>query len=455
MALYNHLYAKKHAGKWIMRIEDTDAKRFVPGSVDGIRRALEWAGLDYDFGPGRDGPHSPYYQVSRHGHAYRCFCSEDRLTETREKLARLGSNSTYDKHCLYLTEEEVARRVRAGEKSVIRLNDETPPERPSGFDLVFGQLRDAHLSLATDPILLKSDLFPTYHLASVVDDYTMGITHVLRGEEWLPSLALHLDIYAALKLPTPHFAHIPILLNPDGTKMSKRKGDVQVVDYIRRGWEPSAILNWLALAGWGVVKDANVEATGNAKRDHLQDAPVSTAIMTLPEMIEQFDLTAMTQRSSSLDPMKLEYINKHHLMRTFSDPKGLDALAEKEYIKSVIVLLRPLNEHPRHSTHGSYLFIEPDLSSDEAQDMVKRLPADKRSTSKVVESVKSLLSSQVGPWGELDILDLLHQEQTKLGLPSKVFMKSLRHALTGFKDGPSVADIMKVIGRERTIARLK
>ncbi|KAG5219452.1 Glutamate--tRNA ligase mitochondrial [Salix suchowensis] len=186
-ALYNYLYAKKHGGKWIMRIEDTDASllqtRYVPGSVDNIRKALEWAGLEYDY---------------------------DRLTTTREKLARSGSNETYDKHCLYLSDEEVARKVRAGEKSVVRLNDDKLPTRPPSVDIVFGKLRDSHLSLPTDPILLKSDLFPTYHLASVVDDHEMGITHVLRGE----------------------FAHIPILVNADGSKMSKRNGDVQVADYI-------------------------------------------------------------------------------------------------------------------------------------------------------------------------------------------------------------------------------
>ncbi|KAG6846903.1 hypothetical protein H0H93_011197, partial [Arthromyces matolae] len=245
MALYNHLYAKKVGGKWMMRVEDTDATRFVPDSVDGIRKALDWAGLEYDYGPGKGGPHAPYFQSERldlyksyahklldTGHAYRCFCSVDKMTETRERLARSGSNKTYDKTCLHLTEEEVARKVKAGEKSVIRLNDGNLPQRPPAFDLVFGHLKDAHASLSTDPILLKTDLFPTYHLASVVDDHEMGITHVLRGEEWLLSYPLHLDLYACLRLAPPQFAHIPILLNPDGTKMSKRKGDVQVIDYI-------------------------------------------------------------------------------------------------------------------------------------------------------------------------------------------------------------------------------
>ncbi|PIL30834.1 hypothetical protein GSI_07002 [Ganoderma sinense ZZ0214-1] len=212
-ALYNYLYAKKTGGEWILRIEDTDRvrshftlpsaalthlqSRAVPGAVDGIRGALSWAGLEFDYGPTKNGPHGPYYQSQRldlyhsyasklldSGHAYRCFCSPDKLATTREKLARTGSNSTYDKTCLHLTEEEAARRVRAGEKFVVRLNDGKLPVRPPAYDIVFKNLKDAHASLPTDPVLLKSDLFPTYHLASVVDDYEMGITHVVRGEVW-------------------------------------------------------------------------------------------------------------------------------------------------------------------------------------------------------------------------------------------------------------------------------
>ncbi|KAG6831645.1 hypothetical protein H0H92_008722 [Tricholoma furcatifolium] len=373
MALYNYLYAKRVGGKWMMRVEDTDATadkfnktRFVPDSVDGIRKALDWAGLEYDYGPGKDGPHAPYFQSERldlyrsyakklldSGHAYRCFCSVDKMTETRERLARSGSNKTYDKTCLHLTDEEVARRVRAGEKSVIRLNvsfitssphivwllkcftlaqDGNLPVRPPSTDLVFGNLKDAHLSLSTDPILLKTDLFPTYHLASVVDDHEMGITHVLRGEEWLLSYPLHLDLYSCLGLKPPHFAHIPILLNPDGTKMSKRKGDVQVIDYIRGGWEPQAVLNWLALAGWGAKHEMPSPAEASHSPRHgrlLQLAPDSTHVMTLSEMIKEFELSALTQRSSSLDPAKLEYLNKHHLMRLWETPDGLQSLAER------------------------------------------------------------------------------------------------------------------------------
>ncbi|KAF6758847.1 glutamyl-tRNA synthetase [Ephemerocybe angulata] len=489
MALYNHLFAKKHGGKWILRIEDTDATRYVPGSVEGIRKALDWAGMEYDFGPGKNGPHAPYYQSERldlykeyskklldTGHAYRCFCSMDRLADVREKLARTGSNATYDRECLHLTEEEVARRVKAGEKSIVRLNGTQLPARPTGVDLIFGQLKDAHASLATDPILLKSDLFPTYHLASVVDDHEMGITHVLRGEEWLPSLPLHLDLYAALKLAPPQFAHLPILLNADGSKMSKRNGDVQVEDYIRRGWEPVSVLNWLALAGWGAKHNPNdhPHPEGTPCTHTHTDAPDSTAVYTLPELITEFDLSAVTHRNSSLDPMKLEYLNKQHLLRERGTPEGLRGVAERVHgyvkesfpespytstgmIEKAIELLEGrltnLKELP---IHAYYLFEEPDLGSEEAREMRGMFdPVDRE---KVLSAVHAKLAALPTPWTpetEGELQKVLHGVRKEIKVPTKVFMKTLRHALTGFKDGPSIPDIVRVLGPERTLGRLK
>ncbi|OSX68032.1 hypothetical protein POSPLADRAFT_1043192 [Postia placenta MAD-698-R-SB12] len=477
-ALYNYLYARKLGGKWILRIEDTDATRAVPGAVDGIRQALEWSGLEYDHGPGKSGPHAPYFQSERldlyhvyanklleSGHAYRCFCSPESLSATRERLARTGSNSTYDKACLNLTEEEVARRVRAGEKSVIRLNDGRLPERCSPPDLIFGHLRDAHASLPTDPVLLKSDLFPTYHLASVVDDHEMGITHVLRGEEWLPSLPLHLDLYECLSLKPPQFAHLPLLLNLDGTKMSKRKGDVQVMDYKHRGWESRAILNWLALAGWGVSHEA---ATTSSQQKH---APDSTAIMSLEEMIREFDLSSVTHRRSVLDPQKLGYINKRHLMHAMESPDGPRVLAESvhtlvkeafphsshtavSYVQDVLAVVQSrlikLNDLP---LIAGYFFVEPDYTTDEAQSMLKNTSPGVYDA--VLRGVEDNLRTAQDSWNTADFVALLHEETARIGCKSKQLMTIVRHALTAAKNGPGVADIMRVLGMERTLERLK
>ncbi|KAH6903453.1 glutamyl-tRNA synthetase [Coprinopsis sp. MPI-PUGE-AT-0042] len=487
MALYNHLFAKKHGGKWILRIEDTDATRFVPGSVEGIRNALNWAGLEYDYGPGKGGPHGPYFQSERldlykdyskklleSGHAYRCFCTVDRLADVRERLARTGSNATYDRSCLHLTDEEVARKVKAGEKSVVRLNGTNLPARPTGVDLIFGKLKDAHASLATDPILLKSDLFPTYHLASVVDDHEMGITHVLRGEEWMPSLPLHLDLYAALKIPAPHFAHLPILLNPDGSKMSKRNGDVRVEDYVKRGWEPEALLNWLALAGWGsrqARQETGEDESSSRSASPSSDAPDSTAVYNLSELIQEFDLSAVTHRNSSLDPMKLEYINKHHLLRQRSTEEGFDTLVAraqevlkesfpdseyttKDMIKRAIVLLEGrltnLKELP---IHVFYLFEEPNLDSEEAKELIAGINTTQRD--EILDAVSNTLASLPNPWEDHDFSKVLQTTRKESNISNKVFMKTLRHALTGYKDGPPLPDIIKVLGQERSLIRLR
>jgi len=292
----------------------------------------------------------------------------------------------------------------------------------------------------------------------------MGITHVLRGEEWLTSLPLHLDLYAALKLTAPKFAHIPLLLNPDGSKMSKRNGDVQVVDYIRRGWEPGAINNWLALAGWGAYHEADSPRL-------IKEAPDSTTVMTMAELVDEFDLSVLTQRSSTLDPSKLEYLNKHHLMRIWSTPDGLDYLAQRahghikgafptsqytsiDYIKHVIVALdgrlTNIQDIPRLAP---FFFVEPELSSADATGMLKGAALEQRA--RILQAVTGLLESKIASWASLNFLDLLHEEQAKLGVTSKAFMTVLRHALTGMKDGPTVVDIIRVLGPERTLWRMK
>ncbi|KAG8220277.1 hypothetical protein J3R82DRAFT_1371 [Butyriboletus roseoflavus] len=477
-ALYNHLFAKKHGGQWILRIEDTDASRYVPGAVDGIRSALSWAGLSYDFGPGLDGPHGPYHQSERldlyrsyahrlleSGHAYRCFCSPDKLTATRERLARTGSNSTYDKACLHLTEEEVARRVRAGEKSIVRLHDGRLPEYIPAHDIVFGDLRDAHASLPTDPVLLKSDLFPTYHLASVVDDHEMGISHVIRGEEWLPSLPLHLDLYSCLSLKPPQFAHLPILLNPDGSKMSKRKSSVAALEFMKKGWEPEALINWLALAGWGQAARSPSDSIPTTR------SPESMAILTLPELIEQFDLASLTHRRQVLEPAKLEYLNKHHLMRSWKNDQGTLYHAHRihglvrasfpasqyttpEYIAKVIHALQGrITNIQDVPSLAPYFFVDPNHSTPEAQFMNKSISSD--DYRRALEVTIPRLKAEPNARSVSDLSSLLHAACDLTGLKQKLFMTALRHALTAMKTGPTIPETIDVLGLERTVIRLK
>ncbi|KAJ7475708.1 hypothetical protein FB451DRAFT_253988 [Mycena latifolia] len=504
MALYNHLYAKKTGGKWLLRIEDTDTTRYVPGAVEGIRQSLEWAGLEYDYGPGKGGPHAPYFQSERldlyhsyttkllsSGHAYRCFCSMDTLTALREHFARTGSSQSYDRRCLHLTEEEVARRVRAGEKNVVRLNNGARIPRASTPDLVFGHLRDAHGSLATDPILMKSDGYPTYHLANVVDDHSMGITHVLRGEEWITSLPLHLDIYSALGFEPPLFAHIPILRNADGTKMSKRNGDVKVEDYIRHGWERNAILNWIALPGWGSLHEelpsedsASTDAESSAVASEkdapesikVKEAPESTKVMDMDELISEFDISVLTHRPSSLDRAKLAFLNRQHLLRAAATPAGLADVARRirlwldetrplgeirpeyttpEYIQSVLTVLdsRVINIHDIISL-APYLFVEPDYTSEQAHSMIQRATLEQRD--QILGAVHTVLESTPDDaWDFATLHGLIDEEKKQRPLLKSLFLPVVRHALTAMKDGPPIVEVMVILGKKRTLARIK
>ncbi|KAI0045752.1 glutamyl-tRNA synthetase [Auriscalpium vulgare] len=496
-ALFNHVMAKKLGGKWILRIEDTDQSRTVPGSLEEIQEGLAWAGLDYDYGPNRPGPHGPYFQSQRldlyhsyahklveSGHAYRCFCTPDRLAETRERLARAGLNSTYDKACLTLTEEEVARRVKAGEKNIVRLNVRVSPCKaldPKDVlpDLIFGGVRDAHASLPTDPVLLKTDLFPTYHLANVVDDHEMGVTHVLRGEEWLPSLPLHRDLYASLGLTPPRFAHLPLLLNPDGSKMSKRNGDVRVKDFSERGWEPEALLNWLALAGWGVSTPPPSESE-KPRRGHgnphsrdasplhepRNNAPDSTTVMTLPEIIDNFDLSVLTHRRTVVDSTKLLNLNKAHIWRTSSTDAGLTSLAERvrplileafpkakskytgvDYLKQVIVVLRgrlaTLSDLP---SAAPYFFVDLLRDDAESRDMLTGIShAERQDVLTRVDSVLTDDAAATAGWTAA-----LHAR----GVEGRAAMTVVRHALSGMKSGPSLPEIFDVLGKERALQRV-
>ncbi|CEL59969.1 glutamyl-tRNA synthetase [Rhizoctonia solani AG-1 IB] len=473
-ALFNHVMARKLGGEWALRIEDTDRSRLVPGSIDEIRKGLEWAGVMYDHGPGLGGPHAPYTQSERldlyhqyakrlldSGHAYRCFCGPERLSDTKEKLQKLGSNSTYDRACLNLSEEEISRRVRAGEKHVVRLNDTTIQDVKPVPDLVFGtSVQHTHAGLPTDPILLKSDLFPTYHLASVVDDHEMEITHVLRGEEWLPSLPLHLDLYSALGLEPPSFGHLPLLLNPDGTKMSKRKGDVRVLDYMEKGWEPEAVVNWLALTGWNVHRST---------AEHEPGTPGD--MMTLEQIIHTFDISHLTHRRTILDPGKLAFLNRHHLHKKVEGitdqliaeraagiiraayPDVDPQCCTKDYISRVlrvlsdrVVILQDI------ATAAPYFFQSPDYTSDAAVSLRKTVKGD--IYPRVLKQALRTLDSV--PYKDATRLhDTLESLKTELGVGTRDVMNTMRHALTGSKIGPSVVEILGLLGQERTNGRLK
>lgn len=304
-ALYCYLFAKKHKGKFILRIEDTDQKRLVTEAMDNLIKTLEWVGLEFDEGPLRDGTEKgslgPYIQSKRNeiykehvaklmetGHAYHCFCTKERLDEMREMQTQNKQAPMYDRRCLDLPESEIKQKIEAGEEYVIR--QKIPYDLIKFKDLVRGNVQ-FHGKTIDDQVLVKSDGFPTYHLANVVDDHLMEITHVIRGEEWLPSTPKHIALYNAFGWKAPEFAHLPLLLNPDKTKLSKRQGHVAVEDYIQEGYLREAIINFVAFLGWN-------PGGGNEQE-----------IFSLKELEEIFTLEKVHKSGAVFNLEKLDWYN--------------------------------------------------------------------------------------------------------------------------------------------------
>ncbi|TXT05007.1 hypothetical protein VHUM_03827 [Vanrija humicola] len=314
-ALFNHLLARKLGGKWLLRIEDTDQSRLVPGSADNLIKSLEWAGLDYDEGClqcGHADWQSERLDLYRHhahelidsGNAYECFCTPDDLEAIRSSLLKQGHRHGYDGRCRHLSRDDVQQRKRAGHKYVVRFKSQAEKEKLPE-DLIFGPAQPTTVSTGADDfIIMKADGWPTYHLASVVDDHLMEISHVLRGEEWLPSVTKHHQLYRAFGWKPPKFAHLPLLMNLDGSKLSKRSGDVSVDAYKDKGYEPEALVNFLGLMGWDYQT-----ALENADNNSLYE------LFTLPQMIQAFDLNLVTHRRAAVNLGKLDFLNKMHLRR--------------------------------------------------------------------------------------------------------------------------------------------
>lgn len=309
-ALYAYLFAKKHGGKIILRIEDTDQKREVKGATENLIKTLSWAGITFDEGPHVGGPQSPYLQSERtdlyqfharnlieKGKAYYCFCTEERLEQLRLQQEASKAPTGYDGRCRLLTEAEVQELLKSNTPHVIRLK--VPKEEWIVFeDLIRGKVKFLSHTV-DDQVLLKSDGFPTYHLANVVDDHLMEVTHVIRGEEWLPSTPKHVLLYQAFEWKAPQFAHLSLILNSDRSKLSKRQGDVAVEDYIAKGFEKEELLNFIAFLGWN---------PGGTKE-----------IYSLSQLIEAFDLYKVQKAGAIFNIEKLRWYRGVWKQRKLAD----------------------------------------------------------------------------------------------------------------------------------------
>ena len=453
-ALYNYLFAKNKGGEIVLRIEDTDRSRYVEGAVENLIDTLNWSGIKFDEGPHIGGNYGPYFQSERldiyhkyvdvlieKGKAYRCFCSPERLQNLREEQQRLKLPQVkYDKHCLNLSEEEVKQKLSAGESYVVRLNVE-PGQIVKIEDIIRGNV-EFNTDNIDDQILIKSDGFPTYHLANVVDDHLMKITHVIRGEEWLSSTPKHILLYEFLGWEKPVFAHLPLLLNPDKSKLSKRQGDVAVEDYRKKGYLKEALINFVALLGWNAGDDQE--------------------FYQMDELIEKFSLERVNKAGAVFNIEKLNWLNGEHirhksvdellpmLKEELKNSKYVENQYSDDYLKSVIEAMHERITFVRDIIEKSFYFFERPQNYDEK--IVKK---------RWKEDTPGLLEKLMEEFGKLENPSKEDFEKAMRGLAESIgigvgkLIHPVRLALSGVGQGPGIFDLIHILGKEETIERIK
>lgn len=450
IALFNYVFAKKHGGQFILRIEDTDRTRSTRSSEDAILRALRWVGLKWDEGPDCGGPFGPYRQSERtehyqaHAHklvesgaAYPCFCTAERLEASRRARAAEGKPPGYDRFCRYLPADEAKARMAAGEKYVIRL---AMPE--SGETRFYDGLRgEIVIDNATidDQILLKSDGFPTYHLANVVDDHLMQVSHVIRAEEWIISTPKHVQLYRAFGWEPPAFLHMPLLRNPDRSKISKRKNPVSLDYYRDAGFFPEALLNFLALMGFAFGGDREK--------------------FTLAEMIEAFDFTKVSAGEPVFDLQKLSWLNGLYLREM-----PVDELLRRlrgwrlsdEYLLKLLPLLHQRMERMDQFIPQVTFFLTGDIDYGAVMGQLVPKTRDAAATATVLSELCDYLEEQIrGDWTVEALEAACRGFCDKSGWKTKELFMTIRLAVTGQAASPPLFDTMAAVGKDLTRRRLR
>ncbi len=446
MALFSYCYAKQTGGEFILRIEDTDAERSTPEAEASILESLRWLGLTWDEGPDVEGPHGPYRQSERAGiygqyaqqlidkrHAFRCFCSKERLDEVRAAQMKAGETTRYDGHCLELSEAEVAQKLDDNESFVVRMK---VPD--TGVCTVKDGLR-GDIEIAWNQIdmqvLVKADGNPTYHLAVVVDDHLMEITDIIRGEEWINSAPKHMLLYQYFDWEMPRLIHMPLLRNPDKSKLSKRKNPTSIGYYRDMGFLPEAVLNYLGMLGWSM--------------------PDGEEKFTLEAMIEQFDLNRISLGAPVFDVEKLKWLNGRWLRETLSDDQFADRLADWAYNRENLLRIIPLvKERVDVFTElapmiGFFAEGMPDLS--EASFEGKTEIED---TKKRLQFVLWRLEAQ-RQWDRDALNDLFVALAEAMGLKIRDLLTPVFIAISGKPVSPPLFDSMSVLGSDICRARVR
>ena len=452
-ALYAYLFARQHDGKFILRIEDTDQERFVEGATEVIYDTLRACGLNWDEGPDIGGPCGPYIQserkatylpyaeqLVRSGHAYYCFCSKEEIEERRAKVEAAGGTWKYDKHCLHLSPEEVAAKKAAGIPWTIRMN--APVEGETSYhDVVFGDMTFQNAESMDDMVLIKQDGMPTYNFANVIDDHLMGITHVMRGMEYLSSTPRYNYLYNALGWEIPTYIHLPTVMRDATHKLSKRDGDAYYSDYMEKGYLTEALINYLALVGWNPGTDQE--------------------FFSLPELVKAFDVTRINKAPGIFDVNKLTWFNAEYIRRM--DPqKYLEmvtpwfnkVLAGKgiDYPRLAQLMQERTEIFSRVPEMVAFLGALPDY--DLSLYTHKKMKTDAAVSRASLEMVRPVLAG-ISEWTEPVIHDTLMAAIAEHGLKNGAVLWPLRIAISGQASTPGGAiEIAWLLGKEETLRRV-
>ena len=464
-ALYNYLFAKRMGGEYILRVEDTDRTRLVDGAIENMLDAMAWAGVNHTegviLGENKEvtqvGPYGPYIQSERldiykdyiqqlldSGKAYYCFCSKERLDEVREKQKEAGETPKYDGHCRDLSKEEVEAKLAAGEEHVIRLR--LPENHVIKFtDLVRGET-EFNTDELDDQVLIKTDGFPTYHFAVVVDDHMMKITHVIRGEEWISSTPKHVYLYEAFGWEAPTFVHLPNILNKEKKKLSKRHGSVAVEDFKQKGYLPEGLVNYVALVGWS--PEDNQE------------------LFTMKELEEHFSVERVSKSGGVFDTDKLNWVNQHYIKDASDEyitdlaiPFLIEAgyITEEDvtnrydFVKGMVSVVKEKLQYVKEVTEHVNIFFgdEVKLETEECREFLQleHIPT-------LINSLEEKINNSEEITEEF-FKAMLKEIQKEHGIKGKNLFMGTRVILTGQMHGPDLPKAAAVIGKQTCLNRIK
>ncbi len=463
-ALYAYLIAKQNGGKFLLRIEDTDQKRFVEGSIEGIINSLKWAGLSVDEGVELDddgkvvqvGDKGPYVQSQRlevykkysdqllaNGHAYHCFCTAERLEDLRNYQQKNKLPTGYDGFCRNLDSAESQKRIDAGESHVLRLK--MPKEGETTFiDLIRGEVSFKN-ELIDDQVLIKADGFPTYHFAVVIDDHFMEISHVVRGEEWLSSTPKHLQLFKYFGWEAPQMAHLSLLLNPDKSKLSKRQGDVAVQDYVDKGYLPQAMVNFVAFLGWNPGGEQEIYSLDElVKEFKIEKIIKSGAVFNLEKLDWYNQQYLKSLQGNELVDVCLPWLEKAGLVTGNEDKNWLAAVInlEKERVSTLAQLPESLK------------FVFTPLDYDGQILVWKKGTLDE--VKKILPLLSEFLNTLSGQdWNKEKLQALVGEWVVKNGFSNGSVLWPLRVSLSGQQNSPGPFEIAEVLGKEESLKRIK